>query len=106
MVLLQLSVRPHHYPDLRYGVRPMESARTSVRRTGHFVACVPPAPKRIWASTPRTEPFAQLLHELTGAEIPAVGTVIILSADICDRLSRDIDLLNIDLFKIVAGTAA
>jgi predicted enzyme involved in methoxymalonyl-ACP biosynthesis len=82
------------------------SCRVFQRRVEHaFLAWLASHPHPLaameWASTPRNEPFAQFLRELTGAEAPAPGTVIISSADVSDRFSRDIDL-----FKIVAGTTA
>jgi FkbH-like protein len=80
------------------------SCRVFQRRVEHaFLAWLASQPHPLgamdWASTPRNEPFAQFLRELTGAETPAAGTVIISFADVCDRFSRDTDL-----FKIVAGT--
>ncbi|MDQ6769215.1 MAG: HAD-IIIC family phosphatase [Gemmatimonadota bacterium] len=82
------------------------SCRVFQRRVEHaffaWLASQPHPPAAMdWASTPRNEPFAQFLRELTGAEAPAAGTVIISFADVCDRFSRDTDL-----FKIVAGATA
>jgi FkbH-like protein len=82
------------------------SCRVFQRRVEHaflaWLASQPHPPAAMdWASTPRNEPFAQFLRELTGAEAPPVGRVIISSAHVCDRFSRDIAL-----FKIVAGAAA
>jgi len=82
------------------------SCRVFQRRVEHaFLAWLAsqahPLAAMDWASTPRNEPFAQFLRELTGAEAPAAGTVIISFPEVCDRFSRDTDL-----FKIVAGTTA
>jgi FkbH-like protein len=82
------------------------SCRVFQRRAEHaflaWLASQPHPPVGMnWATTPRNEPFAQFLRELTGAAVPPVGRVIISSADVCSRFSRDIDL-----FRIVVGAAA
>jgi FkbH-like protein len=82
------------------------SCRVFQRRVEHaflaWLASQPDPPAAMnWASTPRNEPFAQFLRELTGSEAPAVGTVAISSTDVSDRFSRDIEL-----FTIVAGNSA
>jgi hypothetical protein len=53
-----------------------------------------------WASTPRNEPFAQFLGELTGEKSPPDGGVSIAPEEICERFARDVGL-----FKIVTDTA-
>jgi len=82
------------------------SCRVFQRRVEHaflaWLASQPHPPSAMdWASTPRNEPFAQFLRELTGTEAPPAGTVIISFDELSERFSPDIDL-----FKIVAGTAA
>ena len=82
------------------------SCRVFQRRAEHaflaWLASQPNPPVGMnWATTPRNEPFAQFLRELTGAAVPPVGRVIISSADVCSRFSRDIDL-----FRIVVGAVA
>ncbi len=81
------------------------SCRVFQRRVEHaFLAWLAsqrhPLSAMVWATTPRNEPFAQFLRELTGAEeSPAAGILTISFSEVSDRFSRDIDL-----FKIVAGT--
>ena len=82
------------------------SCRVFQRRVEHaflaWLASQPHPPSAMeWAGTPRNEPFAQFLRELTGTEVPAAGTVVISFDELSERFSPDIDL-----FKIVAGTTA
>jgi FkbH-like protein len=82
------------------------SCRVFQRRVEHaFLAWLASQPHPLaaidWAPTPRNEPFAQFLRELTGAEAPAAGRVVVSFADVSDRFSRELDL-----FKVVAGTTA
>ena len=82
------------------------SCRVFQRRVEHaFLAWLAsqahPPSAMDWASTPRNEPFAQFLRELTSTEVPPAGTVVISFDELSERFSSDIDL-----FKIVAGTTA
>jgi FkbH-like protein len=81
------------------------SCRVFQRRVEHgFLAWLAGQPEppvgMTWASTPRNEPFAQFLKELTGEKAPSEGRVNIVSDDIRERFASDIDL-----FKIVTDTA-
>jgi FkbH-like protein len=81
------------------------SCRVFQRRAEHafllwLVSQPDPPLAMTWASTPRNEPFAQFLRELTGAEVTLPSGTVVIPADVRDRFSRDMDL-----FRIVADAA-